>query len=124
MGGGSSSSTCDCCASFIDFCESAFDTNNCTLCGVDIAATGIEFMDDYLDGSTISFLKEKTLENVPLNYPYKIDKGILYTSTPLGLSINKLLQNKYLYTVVTGGTLYITGLSRSLITFRKNLQSF
>ena len=124
MGGGSSTQTCDCCQSFITFCEDTFGTNNCTLCGVDIAATGIEFLDDYLDGSTIKFLKEKTLEEIPLNYPYKIIKGILDTSTPSGLSINNLLQNKHLYTIVSGGTLYISGLSRTLITFRKNLQSF
>ena len=124
MGGGSSTPTCDCCASFIDFCEDTFDTNNCTLCGVDIAATGIEFLDDYLEGSTISFLKEKTLEQVPLNYPYKITKGVLDTSTPFGLAINRLLQDKHLFTVVSGGTLYISGLSRTLVSFRKNLQSF
>jgi hypothetical protein len=124
MGGGSSTPTCDCCASFIDFCEGTFDTNNCTLCGVDIAATGIEFLDDYLEGSTISFLKEKTLEQVPLNYPYKITKGVLDTSTPSGLAINRLLQDKHLFTVVSGGTLYISGLSRTLVSFRKNLQSF
>jgi len=124
MGGGSSTQTCDCCESFIDFCESAFDTNNCTLCGVDIAATGIEFLGDYLDSSTISFLKEKTLEKIPLNYPYKINKGVLDTSTPLGLSINKLLQNKSLYTIVNGGYFYVTGLDCTLIFFRKNLQSF
>ena len=124
MGGGGSTQTCDCCASFIDFCESTFDTNNCTLCGVDIAATGIEFLDDYLEGSTISFLKEKTLEQVPLNYPYKITKGVLDTGTPSGLAINRLLQDKHLFTVVSGGTLYISGLSRTLVSFRKNLQSF
>lgn len=123
MGGGSSS-TCDCCASFITFCEDTFGTNNCTLCGVDIAATGIEFLGDNLQGSKITFLKEKTLAPIPLTSPYNINKGILDINTPSGTSIAKLLQDKTLFTVVSEGTFYISGLSNSLVFFRKNLQSF
>lgn len=123
MGGGSSS-TCDCCASFITFCEDTFGTNNCTLCGVDIAATGIEFLGDNLDGCQITFLKEKTLTLIPLNGPYSIIKGILSIDTPSGTTIAKLLQDKTLFTVATGGTFYISGLSNTLVFFRKNLQSF
>jgi hypothetical protein len=123
MGGGSSS-TCDCCESFISFCEDTFGTNNCTLCGVDIAATGIEFLGDNLDGSQITFLKEKTLAPIPLNGPYSIIKGILSIDTPSGTTIAKLLQDKTLFTVASGGTFYISGLSNTLVFFRKNHQSF
>jgi len=123
MGGGSSS-TCDCCESFISFCEDTFGTNNCTLCGVDIAATGIEFLGDNLDGSQITFLKEKTLALIPLNGPYSIIKGILSIDTPSGTTIAKLLQDKTLFTVASGGTFYISGLSNTLVFFRKNHQSF
>jgi hypothetical protein len=123
MGGGSSS-TCDCCASFITFCEDTFGTNNCTLCGVDIAATGIEFLGDNLDGSQITFLKEKTLKPIPLNGPYSIIKGILSIDTPSGTTIAKLLQDKTLFTIASRGTFYISGLSNTLVFFRKNLQSF
>ena len=122
MGGGSS--TCDCCASFISFCEDTFGTNNCTLCGVDIAATGIEFLGDNLDGSQITFLKEKTLTPILLNGPYSIIKGVLSIDTPSGITIAKLLQDKTLFTVASGGTFYISGLSNTLVFFRKNLQSF
>jgi len=123
MGGGSSS-TCDCCESFITFCEDTFGTNNCTLCGVDIAATGIEFLGDNLDGSKITFLKEKTLKPIPLNGPYSIIKGILSIDTPSGATIAKLLQDKTLFTIASGGTFYISGLSNTLVFFRKNHQSF
>ena len=122
--GGASSSTCDCCASFISFCEDTFDTNNCTLCGVDIAATGIEFLGDNLDGSNVLFLKEKTLNVIPLHSPYSIIKGIMSIDTPSGSSIAKLLQDKTLFTIASGGTYYISGLSNTLVFFRKNLQSF
>ena len=127
MGGGSSS-TCDCCASFITFCEDTFGTNNCTLCGVDIAATGIEFMGDYLHHSKIKFLqstnKGTIIKNVPYNANANIDKGILDVSTPSGLTIYSLLQNPQLFTVVSEGTFYVSGLSCTLIFFKKNIPSF
>jgi len=126
--GGSSSSTCDCCASFITFCEDAFGTSNCTVCGVDIALTGIEFCDDYLQFPTVKFLKSSkggnTIDNIPYNSLANIKLGVLDVNTPSGLTIYQYLQNKGLFTVVSGGSLYISGLSNTLITFRKNLTSF
>lgn len=128
MGGGSSTQTCDCCASFITFCEDTFGTNNCTLCGVDIAATGIEFLGDYLHHSKIKFLQSTNKGTIIKNIPYKananIDKGILDVSTPSGLTIYSLLQNPQLFTVVSDGTFYISGLSCTLIFFKKNIPSF
>jgi hypothetical protein len=122
MGGGSS--TCDCCESFIDWCEDTFDTKNCTTCSIDCAATGIEFFADNLDGSKIIFLKEKTLQPILLNGPYAIIKGILSIDTPSGATIAKLLQDRTLFTIASGGTFYISGLSNTLVLFKKNLRSF
>jgi len=127
MGGGSSS-TCDCCASFITFCEDAFGTSNCTACGIEIALTGIEFCDDYLQSSQIKFLKSSKggseVDNIPYNSLANIKLGVLDVNTPSGLTIYQYLQNKALFTVVSGGTLYISGLDNTLLSFRKNITSF
>ena len=126
--GGSSSSTCDCCASFITFCEDTFGTNNCTLCGVDIAATGIEFCDDYLQFPKIKFLKSsnggKTIAVIPYNTLATVKLGVLDVQTPSGLTVYQYLQNQELFTVVSGGDLYISGLNNTLVSFRKNIPSF
>jgi hypothetical protein len=122
--GGSSSSTCDCCASFITFCEDTFGTSNCTLCGIDISLTGIEFIEDSLEGCKISFLDAKTCKDVKVNMPYNVSKGILETNTPIGQNFLRYLQDKNLYTIVTGGTLYISGLTNTLAIFRLNTPSF
>jgi len=125
---GGSSSTCNCCASFITFCEETFGTNNCTLCGVDIAATGIEFCDDYLQFNKIQFLKSSKLGKEIVIIPYKalasVKLGVLDVSTPSGLSIYQYLQNQEYFTVASEGSLYISGLDNTLMTFRKNLTSF
>jgi len=90
MGGGSSSSSCS--QGFISWCESVYNTSNCTLCSSDVAATGVDIFGDYLDSSEIKFLRGKTFAEIPLKSPYSINKGILYLDYPSSASIVKLLQ--------------------------------
>ena len=122
MGGTSSSQNCS--QGFISWCESVYNTSNCTLCSSDVAATGIDVFGDYLDSSSIKFIKGKTFIEVPLNSPYRINKGILYIDNPSSASIAKLLQDPSLFTVISEGTFYSTGLLNTLILFRKNIQPF
>jgi hypothetical protein len=122
MGGSSSSQNCS--QGFISWCESVYNTSNCTLCSSDVAATGIDVFGDYLDSSSIKFIKGKTFKEVPLNSPYRINKGILYIDNPSSASIAKLLQDPSLFTVISDGSFYSTGLLNTLILFRKNIQPF
>jgi hypothetical protein len=94
------------------------------LCSSDVAATGIDVFGDYLDSSSIKFIKGKTFKEVPLNSPYRINKGILYIDNPSSASIAKLLQDPSLFTVISDGSFYSTGLLNTLILFRKNIQPF
>jgi hypothetical protein len=122
MGGSSSTSSCS--SGFIQWCESVYNTSNCTLCSSDVAATGIDVFGDYLDSSTIKFIRGKTFKEVPLNSPYRIIKGVMYIDNPSSASIAKLLQEGSLFTVVSDGTFYSTGVLNTLILFRKNIQAF
>lgn len=122
MGGTSSSSNCS--SGFIQWCESVYNTSNCTLCSADVSATGVDVFGDYLDSSTIKFIKGKTFTAVPINSPYHLIKGILYIDNPSSASIAKLLQEGGLFTVVSDGTFYSTGILNTLILFRKNIQAF
>ena len=122
MGGSSSSQNCS--QGFISWCESVYNTSNCTLCSSDVAATGIDVFGDYLDSSIITFIKGKTFRAVQINSPYNISKGILYIDNPSSASIAKLLQDPTLFTVISGGTFYSTGILNTLIFFRKNMQPF
>jgi hypothetical protein len=122
MGGSSSTSSCS--SGFIQWCESVYNTSNCTLCSADVSANGIDILSDYLDSSTIKFIRGKTFKEVPLNSPYHIIKGVMYIDNPSSASIAKLLQEGSLFTVVSGGTFYSTGVLNTLILFRKNIQAF
>jgi hypothetical protein len=122
--GGSSSTSSSCSQGFISWCESVYNTSNCTLCSSDVAATGIDVFGDYLDSSNIKFLKGKTLAQIPLNSPYNLNKGILYLDNPSSASMVKLLNDESLYTIISGGTFYSTGLLNTLVLFRKNIQPF
>jgi hypothetical protein len=122
MGGTSSSSNCS--SGFIQWCESVYNTSNCTLCSADVAATGVDVFGDYLDSSNIKFIKGKTFKPVPLNSPYRIIKGVLYIDTPSSASMAKLLQDGGLFTIISEGTFYSTGILNTLILFRKNIQPF
>jgi hypothetical protein len=122
MGGSSSSQNCS--QGFISWCESVYNTSNCTLCSADVSATGIDVFGDYLDSSTVKFIRGKTFKEVPLNSPYRITKGVMYIDNPSSASIAKLLQEGSLFTVVSGGTFYSTGVLNTLVLFRKNIQAF
>jgi hypothetical protein len=121
---GGSSSTSNCSQGFISWCESVYNTSNCTLCSADVSATGVDVFGDYLDSSNIKFIKGKTFTAVPLNSPYHIIKGILYIDNPSSASTAKLLQDGGLFTVISEGTFYSTGILNTLILFRKNIQPF
>jgi len=59
-----------------------------------------------------------------LNLPYNFVKGRLNTDTVIGQNIQKFLQDPSLYTIVSGGNLYISGLLNTLTLFRLNIQNF
>lgn len=126
MGGGSSSgsTSSNCSQGFISWCESFYGTSNCTACSEKVTSTGVDLFADYLDSSKIKFLKIKSSKEIPINYIYNVNKGILYIDNPSSASIVKLLNNDNLFTVVVEGSSYVTGLLNTLILFRKNIQGF
>jgi hypothetical protein len=85
---------------------------------------GGEILSDYLDSSTIKFVKGKEFKEIPIISLYAIIKGFLYLDRPSSASLVRLLNNDNLYTIISDGSFYSTGLSNTLILFRKNIKPF
>jgi len=112
MGNGNPCGTCS--AGFIQFCEDTFGTSCCSACATELAI--LPFLEEYLDGSELSFYKKNIrtgkIMKIPTDIDYRIDRGVLnINESRNSASLLRLLSDPSIAIVCENGKNYCTGVN-------------
>jgi len=110
-----------CSSQYLDYCFQQFGTSCCSVCSENIISA-VEFLDDYLYNSKLTFYKKNVVTNeimmIPVNINYNIDRGILNNNS---ISLTRLFTDPTVLVEVNGGINYCTNVNFTNSLLKLNL---